>query len=152
LQAFQTSPSYQFGLSQGLGSLQRQSTATGGRGSGAEKKALMNYATNLANTEYGGWQKGLQGITGIGQQSAEQAAGRAYGTGGLLSNLGFNYSGQFNDLYKSAGQVAAEAEMAKAKAQAEGSEANTKAYGSMFENLPDFGKQMHDIDWSKMFK
>lgn len=131
LEAFQTSPSYQFALNQGLQQQQRQAAASGQRGSGAEQKALTQYATNLANTEYNQWQQGLMGLTNMGAQANEQAANRAYGTGGSLSNLGQEYSKQTSGVYSDMAQAMAEMQMQKAAAAAQGKSEKTSAWGGL---------------------
>ena len=135
LQAFQTSPSYQFALKQGLGAVQRNNTAAGGRGSGAEQKALTQYATGLANQEYGSWQKGLAGLVGMGQDANEAAAGRTYGTGNQLAQLGSGYSQQQTDVTSQIAQAIAEAQMAKTKAEAQQKSSNAGGWGDVVGGL-----------------
>jgi hypothetical protein len=132
LESFQTSPSYQFALNQGLNAQQKNMSAVGGRGSGAEKKALTQYATNLANQEYSQWQQGLAGLTNMGAQANEQAANRAYGTGNNLAQLGLGYSGQQTGMYSDIAQAMAEAKMAEAKAKSEQASQNSSGWGSLF--------------------
>ena len=72
--AFQTGPGYQFALDQGLQALERGASSQGRLQSGQTGLDFINYATGLANQEYGNWmdrlanpgilQTGLTGQTG----------------------------------------------------------------------------------------
>lgn len=72
--AFQTGPGYQFALDQGLQALERGASSQGRLQSGQTGLDFINYATGLANQEYGNWmdrlanpgilQTGLAGQTG----------------------------------------------------------------------------------------
>lgn len=135
LESFHASPAYQSALNQGLSAIERNNAAGGGRNSGAEKKALMNYATDLANKEYGTWQNQLAGLVNTGQQSSESAAQRSYGTGGSLANLGLGYSQQITGAYSDIAQAMAEAQMAKAQAAAQQSASQGGGLGSLMGGL-----------------
>jgi len=135
LEAFKTSPGYQFALNQGLLQTQKNAAATGARGSGAEQKALSKYAQNLASQEYGGWQKALEGLTGMGQQASEQAAQRSYGTGTTMANLGANYSQQISSTFKDLASEMMAAQLAKSQAQAQASAEKASGWGSAIGGL-----------------
>ena len=140
LSSFQTSPGYQFALNQGLQGVQRGLSASGMTGSGAEQKALNDYAMGMANQEYGNWQNRLSGLAGMGQTSAESAAGRTYGAGTNLANLGLNYGQQYSQLSQSIAQAQAEAEIAKAQAEAEAKSAQGSGLGGLIGGIAGFLK------------
>lgn len=116
---FESSPGYQFALKQGLQGVRRGMAAGGLRGSGAEERALQRYGTGLASQEYGAWQDRLKGLAGMGAETGERAAERAYGTGTALSGLGERYGGALAGLYGMLGQAGAESELAKAQMAAQ---------------------------------
>lgn len=118
LAAFQTSPGYQFALNQGLQGVSRGMAASGLTDSGAEQKALSDYAMGKANQEYSQWQNQLKGLAGIGQESSEQAAQRLYGTGNTSAQLSQAYGRDYANMYGQIAQAQAEMEMAKAQAAA----------------------------------
>jgi hypothetical protein len=119
LQAFQTSPGYQFALSQGLEGVSRGMSSSGLRGSGAEEKALTEYATGLANQEYSSWENQLAGLAGMGQKSSEAAAQRMYGTGSQLADLSHAYGEDYAKMYGTIAQSMAETQLAKTQYQAQ---------------------------------
>jgi hypothetical protein len=131
LSAFQTSPGYQFALNQGLQGVQRGLSASGMQGSGAEQKALNDYAQGVANQEYNQFQNRLMGLAGMGQTSAENAAGRTYSAGTNMANLGYGYGSQYSQLSQSIAQAQAEAEIAKAQAEAEAKAAKGSGFGGL---------------------
>lgn len=112
-ESFQESPGYQFALKQGLQSTQRGAAAGGMAGSGAEERELQRVGQGMAQQQYGGWQSKLAGLSGMGQQAAQAAAGERMQAGGELSQLGMGYGGQEAGLLGQLGQAGAEAGMAK---------------------------------------
>lgn len=66
VQAFQTSPGYDFQLDQGLQAIDRSAAARGNLASGATLKALQGYGQNLANQEYGTWLGNLGKLSSAG--------------------------------------------------------------------------------------
>ena len=71
---FTQSPNYQFPLQQGLKAVQNSASAAGGLYSGRAAKDLNNYAQGQASQNYNTYYGDLNGITGIGQASANQQA------------------------------------------------------------------------------
>jgi hypothetical protein len=140
LSSFQTSPGYQFALNQGLQGVQRGLSSSGMTGSGAEQKALNDYAMGMANQEYGNWQNRLSGLAGMGQTSAESAAGRTYGAGTNMADLGFGYGQQYSQLSQSIAQAQAEAVIAKAQAEAEAQAAQGSGFGGLIGGIAGFLK------------
>jgi hypothetical protein len=131
LKSFQTSPGYQFALQQGLNGVQ-SSAAAGGYGmSGAEQKALSDYGQNMANQEYGNWQKQLFGLAGMGQTSSENAANRSFQAGSLLANQGQQYAQDYGNLYGNMAQAQSEADIAKAQAAAKAQSSQASGIGGL---------------------
>lgn len=90
LNAFYESPDYQYRLQQGQKSLEASQAARGGLLSGRAVKELQTRGQNEASSEYGNFLARLVGLTGIGQNSATQAAGIETGIASQLAN---NYVG-----------------------------------------------------------
>lgn len=114
-ESFQESPGYQFALKQGLQATQRGAAAGGMMGSGAEQRELQRVGQGMAQQQYGGWQSKLAGLSGMGQQAAQAAAGERMQAGGQLAQLGLGYGGQISGLFGQLGQAGAESGMAKAQ-------------------------------------
>jgi len=138
LQSFHEGPGYRYALNEALKQTQRGTAGAGLRGSGAEQRALMKQAQGMAEQQYGGWQNQLAGLSGMGQQAAEQAAGRQFGAGQSLANLGFGYGGRLSDLYSQWAQAQAEAEMAKGQAQAQSKQDWWSGLGSAVGGIASF--------------
>lgn len=95
---WQNSTGYQFGLDQGLQSINGNAAASGLLGSGATGKALETYGQNYANTQYGNYTNQLQGLLGSGIAGAGVLAGAgqhssssgssSQNTGGIGSAIG----------------------------------------------------------------
>lgn len=84
--SFETSPGYQFRLTQGIGSVANSKAVNGLLRSGSALKAVSDYGQNTASNEFGNWwnqQKGLadQGLTGT--QIASGAAQSNIGASGV---------------------------------------------------------------------
>lgn len=98
-QNWQNSTGYQFGLNQGMQSINGNAAAQGLLGSGATGKALETYGQNYANTQYGNYTNLLQSLLNSGNQSA-----------GVLAGAGQQSSGQNSSspgLFGSQGSVGA---------------------------------------------
>lgn len=117
LDAFRTSPGYQYALHQGLQGVQRGMAARGLSGSGAEMRALQGVGQGLASQEYGQYQQRLAGLAGMGAGQAGQAMQAALGTGRGLAGLGEFYGGREAGISETMGQARAEVLMAKARAE-----------------------------------
>ena len=81
LAAFQTSPSYQFRLQQGLKDLETSAAARGNLISGDQLKAITNYGQGLASTEYNSYVDRLSQLAGYGANAATNTANQAVQTG-----------------------------------------------------------------------
>lgn len=77
-------PGYQFTLNQGLKSVQNSAAARGLGDSGAALKGAANYATGLANSNYGGYVTGLQNSANTGASAANSLAGFGTTTAGQI--------------------------------------------------------------------
>lgn len=99
--AFQAGPGYEFSLNQGLDNLDRRAASRGMLGSGNTSADAINYATGVANQEYGSWLDRLGGYNPLALQTAGAQAGLTTGIGdaqyatgvskaGILNNLGTN--------------------------------------------------------------
>lgn len=78
---WQNSTGYQFGLNQGVQSINGNAATTGLLNSGSTAKALDTYGQNYANTQFGNYTNQLQGLMGNGL-----AAGGLLGSTGQVSN------------------------------------------------------------------
>lgn len=67
---WQNSTGYQFGLNQGIQSINGNAATQGLLNSGGNEKALETYGQNYANTQYGNYMGQLQSLLGAGNQSA----------------------------------------------------------------------------------
>jgi hypothetical protein len=133
--SFQTSLGYQFAVNEALKGTQAKGAATGSTGSGAEQKELMKQSQEYANQEYGGWQKQLQSLAGMGQQSAEASAGREMDAGKLLSTQGQGYAGSLSGLYQDMGSANANAILAQMAMESKDAAANKQLMGGVLGGL-----------------
>lgn len=85
--AFQTGPGYQFALDQGLQALERGAASQGRLQSGQTGLDFINYATGLANQEYGNWMDRLAN-PGILQTGLAGQAGALSDLANLAVNTG----------------------------------------------------------------
>ncbi len=86
-------PGYQFTLGQGLKSTQNSAAARGLGSSGAALKGAANYATGLANSQYGNYVGQLQNSANTGMQAGSSIAGVGQATG---ANIGASQMGAGN--------------------------------------------------------
>lgn len=84
--AMQQDPSYQFRLNQGLDSVQSSAAAAGGLLSGPTLKALNNYASDYASTEYGNAFNRLMGVSQLGENAAAQVGNNGMQTAQAIAN------------------------------------------------------------------
>ena len=77
LSNFQTTPSYQFRLNQGVQALDRSAAARGMVNSGAQQKAVTQFGQDYATNEYGNYLNRLNNLAGLGQNATNQVS--AYG-------------------------------------------------------------------------
>lgn len=81
--AFQTAPGYDFAMNQGLDALDRRAASRGMLASGNTNLDTLNYATGLANQQYGNWQNQLAGMVNPEMAAASGMAGIETGRAGL---------------------------------------------------------------------
>ncbi len=79
-------PGYQFTLGQGLKSVQNSAASRGLGTSGAALKGAANYATGLANSQYGNYVNQLQNSANTGMQAGSAIAGVGQSTGASIAN------------------------------------------------------------------
>ncbi len=79
-------PGYQFTLGQGLKSVQNSAASRGLGTSGAALKGAANYATGLANSQYGTYAGQLQNSANTGMQAGSAIAGVGQSTGAGIAN------------------------------------------------------------------
>lgn len=94
MQTFQQSPGYQWSLDQGLRAIDANKAATGMLRSGATDKAVLGYATGLANQEFSQYYNRLFDMAKLGEsaatmtgQEASSAANAALAGGNALSSI-----------------------------------------------------------------
>ena len=83
--AFQTSPGYEFAMNQGLDALDRRAASRGMLASGNTNLDTINYATGLANQQYGNWQQNLAGLINPEMAATSGIAGVETGRAGLYN-------------------------------------------------------------------
>jgi hypothetical protein len=106
MRSLQSSPGYQFRLSQGLKGLNAGLAARGGMGSGKSIAAGTDYNQNFASNEYGNRLSQLAGISNTGQTTGNQLAG-----------FGANYAGNQGNLWTQNANAQGAADMAGANAR-----------------------------------
>jgi hypothetical protein len=72
--SFYASPDYNFRRTEGMRGLERTAAARGGAFSGNALRALNEYNSNLASTEYGNYFNRLAAVAGIGQAATNSTA------------------------------------------------------------------------------
>ena len=91
LGAFQAGPGYQWNVDQATDQAARAANKLGMTYSGNTIDAQTRLAQNLANQEWGNWQKNLQGFQGAAQNAVA-------GQTGVMADLANTYEGQAKDL------------------------------------------------------
>ena len=119
---FQETPGYQFQLAEAEKAAQRQLSAGGLSGSGAEMRELQRIAQGTAAQGYGDYLQGLRSMAGLGQTSAGQTATQATGVG---ANIG---AGQYASSMQ-AGQAAAQGAIGQANVVTSAISQGIGAYG-----------------------
>lgn len=87
LDVFQASPDYNFRRQEGMRGIENSFAARGGAASGNALRALTDFNSNLASSEYGNFTNRLLAMAGMGQASTNQAVNAAQYTGGNVANL-----------------------------------------------------------------
>jgi hypothetical protein len=96
MNAFRTSPGYEFQRNQGLNAVQTSAAAGGQLFSGKTLKSLTNYGQGLADQEFGNWYGRLGGLSGSGDAAT-----------GNLVNAGANTTNSLASLATSGGDARA---------------------------------------------
>jgi hypothetical protein len=91
LNAFQAGPGYQWQVDQATDQAARAANKLGMTYSGNTIDAQTRLANNLANQEWGNWQKNLQGFQGAAERAVT-------GQTGVMADLANTYEGQAKDL------------------------------------------------------
>lgn len=123
LAELQATPGYQFQLEQGLQGVNRSAAARGGLLSGANLKAINDYAQGQAATGYqAAWDRAqnayqaafgrnqqnisnLASLAGMGQNAATNQANYSMDTGGKLAGQASNYGNAMGSLAQQQGQI-----------------------------------------------
>jgi hypothetical protein len=105
--AFRNSPGYQFALKQGLNSAQTSAAANGSLFSGGTLKALNDFASGMADQNFGDWFNRVGGISGAGSSAAGQAINLGSSTAGNLSDLALKTGDNQASSYGGIGNAAA---------------------------------------------
>lgn len=96
---FYQSPDYQFALTQGEKGITAAGAAGSGTDNGATRKAEIDYAGNLASTQYDTYKNGLLSLAGLGQTASSAASttgqNNANATSALTQNMGDNLASSF---------------------------------------------------------
>lgn len=90
---WQNSTGYQFGLNQGMQSIQGNAATQGLLNSGGNEKALQTYGQNYANTQYGNYMGQLQSLLGSGIQAGSTIAGAGQKSQSTTTNDMFSSGG-----------------------------------------------------------
>lgn len=90
---WQNSTGYQFGLNQGLQSVNGNAATQGLLNSGGNEKALQTYGQNYANTQYGNYTNQLQSLLGSGLQAGSVLGSTGQKTQGTTTNDMFSSGG-----------------------------------------------------------
>lgn len=93
---FQTDPGYQFRVAQGLQAVNNSGASRGMTYSGAQAKALNDYAQGQASQEYGNYFNRLAGVSGSGQ-SASTAQGQLENQA-VIPGIGYQFKGAEDQL------------------------------------------------------
>lgn len=96
---FYLSPDYQFQLTQGLKGLTAKGSATNGTNNGAQQKAEIDYAGNLASGQYQNYKNGLLSLAGLGSGASSTAAttgqSNANSQSAITTNAGNNLASSY---------------------------------------------------------
>lgn len=87
LDVFTSSPDYQFRRNEGMRGIENSFAARGGAASGNALRALNEFNSNLASSEFGNYFNRQAALAGIGQTAANQTSSAAQYTGGNIANL-----------------------------------------------------------------
>lgn len=84
--SFYLSPDYNFALTQGLQGLTATGAASNGTQNGAQQKAEIAYAGNLASGQYANYVSNLQNLAGLGANAATNTNSSTAGTSNSISS------------------------------------------------------------------
>lgn len=86
-QAFQAGPGYEWQLNQGIDAINRRANAGGMLQGGNANRSAIDYATGLANKEYGGWLDRLGAYNNLELGATQGAAAGNQGNNLAIANL-----------------------------------------------------------------
>jgi hypothetical protein len=109
--AFTASPGYDYTLNQGIDAINRRANAGGMLAGGNANRDAIDYATNLANKDYGSWLDRLGGFNNLQLGATQGAAAGNQGNNAAVANL-LNTGGQ-NKAQVATGQGNSLAELAR---------------------------------------
>ena len=84
---FFASPNYTFRRDEGLRGIENSFAARGGALSGNALRALNEFNSNLASSEFGNYVNQLNNLAGLGQSATNQGVGAAQYTGSNVGNF-----------------------------------------------------------------
>lgn len=125
---YQKSPAFNFLLNNGLNAITNQASATGGVGGGNTLKALMNYGTGLADTDY---QQQLGNYTNWQDQVYNMLNG--------ISNQGLNAANSLNSNGTQSAALQGSDLIGAGNALAAGQVASGNAWGNALTNMGNMG-------------
>lgn len=99
MSTYQTSPGYQWQVSEGLRGVDAGAAAQGMTRSGANEKAELTYAQGLANSDFGTYYNRLNNMTGTGASAAAGQATSNTNTADSLSNIATSTGSQQSSIY-----------------------------------------------------
>lgn len=121
---FRSAPGYQFGLDEGMRSVQASAAARGGLNSGAALKSLFEYGNNYADQQgYTPYMNRLASLSNIGQTQASNNAA-----------MGQNYANAYGQNVNLAGDARANGIYGSANAWSNGAAGVASGLGSMIGN------------------
>ena len=99
MSTYQTSPGYQWQVSEGLRGVDAGAAALGMTRSGANEKAELTYAQGLANSDFGTYYNRLNSMTTTGATAAAGQATANTNTADSLSNIATSTGSQQSSIY-----------------------------------------------------
>lgn len=101
--AFYNSPDYQFALTQGQGSLDRDAAARGTLYSGGHTADAISFGQGLASQQFGNFYNRMAGLAGAGQTTAINLGNQGMQMASNIGNLNMmNAGNQMNSIYNNA--------------------------------------------------
>jgi hypothetical protein len=104
MDAFFTSPDYQFRQNEQARALTARNASLGIQDSGAAQKAALQYSGNLASGEFNNYANRLASLAGVGQSAANQSAQQGQNFANNFSNLQGQNAQNLGSSYMQQGQ------------------------------------------------